>query len=183
MTFAEDIPHGVLAHEERLICRYLDGEIRPDEQAELDRILTRKPAARALLEEYRRNDRLAMEAVRADIARAMPSPPSRSYRNLRLAATGAVLAAAAMVALSFLPLFYSGGQRVVRNAPLPSRSPLPPAVDGYLVDYQDVDYGPRRRQGDVYRDLIGIRGRDPNVIYVFERRTNSSRVVPISGDF
>ena len=49
MSPNRDISSGVNDQVERLISRHLDGEITPAQQAELDRILTDDPAARAML--------------------------------------------------------------------------------------------------------------------------------------
>ncbi|MFQ5411521.1 MAG: zf-HC2 domain-containing protein, partial [Phycisphaerae bacterium] len=105
MTFEQDIPDGVDERVERLISRWLDGEISPAESAELDRALAADPAARALFDDYREGDRLAAAALREDVG-ALRHPPSNGrFRGWRFAVAGAVLTAAAVVALSFLPVF------------------------------------------------------------------------------
>ena len=53
---------------ERLIVRRLDGELTPDEQLELDRVLLKDPAARDLLEAYGRIDRDAGDALALALA-------------------------------------------------------------------------------------------------------------------
>ena len=168
---------------ERLMSRCLDGELAAGEQSELDRILARNPAARNLFEEYRRNDLLASEALSADMTRTVARTPVSPRRTLSIAAAGAVLAAAAVVALSFLPVFDPDGERlagVPRSVPIAERSPIP---NSRLVEYGNVNHDPMRQLGDVRRDFIGIRSSDPNVIYVFDRKTQSATYIPVSRDF
>lgn len=183
MSLDRDISYGVDEHVERLISRHLDGEITPTEQAELDRILVKEPAARVMLDEYRQNDLFAARALRTDLDQASAAPVRHASRRLWLVATGAVLTAAAVIALSFLPIFNPPRNQVANNkAPALNRVQRP-AISPRFVDYRNVDLYPRRQFSDVHRDLIGIRGPDPNVIYLFERETQSTKVVPVSGDF
>ncbi len=167
---------------ERLICRSLDGEATPAEEAELQGILSRDPAARALFNDYRRNDRLASLALYADVA-AAGSKSSGRFRTVWITASSAVLAAAAVVILSFLPIF-DRVEPVAVHQPTPTHTaPWHQAPSGTFVDYRNEDYQPRQRLQNVHRDLIGIRGENPNVIYIFERSTRATQVVPVSGDF
>ena len=168
---------------ERLISRCRDGDLAAGEQSELDRILALNPAARNLFEEYRQNDLIASEALSADMGRTVGQTPASPRRTLWLAAAGAVLAAAAVVALSFLPVFEPNGQRlagVPYSPPIVERSPIP---NSRLVEYGNVNHDPMRQLGDVRRDFIGIRSSDPNVIYVFDRKTQSATYIPVSRDF
>jgi len=167
---------------ERLICRALDGETTPDEQRELDAILLRDAAARALYHDYRRNDACAAQALHRDFERAMTAAYPRHRRGLWLATAGAVLAAAAVIALSLFPQLFSAGapNRIVKWDPSNDPGWLP-AVQ--TVDYKNVDYTPRQRHQRVTRDLIGVQGEDPNTIYIFERNTRSTEIVPVRGDF
>lgn len=183
MSTDRDISLGVNDHVERLISRHLDGEITSAQQAELDRILADDPAARAMLDEYRQNDLFAARALRADLGRVKTAPVRHAPRRLWLVATGAVLTAAAVIALSFLPIFHPPRDRVASH-----RSPVlstmqSPMISPRFVDYRNVDLYPRQQFSDVHRDLIGLRGLDPNVIYLFERETQSTKIVPVSGDF
>jgi hypothetical protein len=184
-----DISFGADDHVERLIARHLDGEITPGQQAELDQILAGDPDARAMLSDYRQNDLFAARALRADIGLAGTTPVQHTPRNVWLVATGAVLAAAAVVALSFLPIFNPPADRLTNNvAPAFDMAPpvnrlRPTMISPQFVDYRNVDLYPRQQFSDVHRDLIGIRGPDPNVIFLFERETQATKVVPVSGDF
>ncbi|MFQ5429812.1 MAG: anti-sigma factor family protein [Phycisphaerae bacterium] len=180
------IPDGVDERVEHLISRSLDGEATAAERAELAGIVATDPSLRALLEDYRRIDAMAARALRADFARAHSGAGPRPSRTYWIAAAGAVLAAAAVIAFSFLPMFDSARNRVAnRNDPTPSIArPAQPSGDGlHFVDYDNRAYGPRRRVDRVRRDLIGIRGENPNVIYLFERRAKTTRVTPVSGEF
>ncbi|MBI4718192.1 MAG: hypothetical protein HY763_10335 [Planctomycetes bacterium] len=72
-------------HLERLIVRYLDGELSPGEVLELQREVLRNPQARRTLDEYERADALAAEALgqvfggeaarpRVEVRPSAPSP-------------------------------------------------------------------------------------------------------------
>ena len=187
-----DIPTGVDERIERLVCRSLDGELTGDERAELAEILRTNSAARRLLDEYTEIDRLAIRAIRRDLesAKTVVAPAHRDrFRGIRLAAAGAVLAAAAVIALSFLPTLWTSGSRPTPAGPIAVQPQIPPANigrTGQFVDYREYDALPQQRRQDVYRDLIGIRGKNrknQDVIYVFERNTQATKITPISGDF
>jgi hypothetical protein len=170
---------------ERLICRRLDGELSSEEAAELDAILASDPAARSLLAEYVELDLQAAEALRRDLAGTRPAVARRSHRGFWIGAASATLTAAAVVLLSFLlPSSDGGVDRITGSRPFsPSQRSVPAIAPSRFVDYRDVDLSPQRRIGNVHRDVIGIRSQNPNVIYIFERQRQSSRVVPVSGDF
>jgi len=178
-------PDGIEPRTQRLISRHLDGELSDLEAAELDSILSSDPAARSLLAEYEALDRLAAEALRFDLAGVRPAAPRRSHRGFWIGAASAVLTAAAVLLLSFLlPSSDGPRDRIAHSRPFaPSERRVPAVAPSRFVDYRDADFSPKRRFGNVHRDLIGIRGRNPNVIYIFERQRQSSRVVPVSGDF
>ena len=111
------------------------------------------------------------------------APAHPASRRLWLVATGAVLTAAAVIALSFLPIFNPPRGRLASSTAPALNRVQSPMISPRFVDYRNVDLYPRRQFSDVHRDLIGIRGLDPNVIYLFERETQSTKVVPVSGDF
>lgn len=183
MSPERDISFGVNDHVERLISRHLDGEITPSRQAELDRILADDPAARAMLDEYRQNDLFASRALRTDIGQVETAPVRHASRRLWLVATGAVLTAAAVIALSFLPILNPPRDRLASHSSPALNNVQSSMISPRFVDYKNVDLYPRQQFSDVRRDLIGIRGLDPNVIYLFERETQSTRIVPVSADF
>ncbi len=183
MSPERDISIGVNDHVEGLISRHLDGEITPGQQAELDRILAGDPAARAMLDDYRQNDLFAARALGADIGQVKTAPVRHASGRLWLGTAGAVLTAAAVIALTFLPSFNSPRDRLASNTSPGLNNVQASMISPRFVDYRDVDLYPRQQISDVHRDLIGIRGQDPNVIYLFERETQSTKIVPVSGDF
>jgi len=178
------------ARVERLIVRHLDGEISPAEQRELDSALQADAAARELLNEYRMLDVLAKRTLRADFAGTRTAAAPRHVSGFRLATVSMLATAAAVVVFSFLPDLWRGGDGRSRSAarlvqPRTAQlapSPMQGGAPAY-VEYRNDDYLPKRRQRDVMRDVIGVRGDDPNVIYVFERNTRATRVEPIVADF
>lgn len=190
----DDYP-GVNERVERLINRRLDGEISAADDAELTDILDSNPAAQRMLADYQRLDASAARVLTYDFDKAKTAARPRQHGGFRLAAAGAVLAAAAVVALSFLPDLFrtavrsgsSGDVVVAPNAPMfrSNDSPRGGFVPQF-VDYADVDYMPQERLEDVYRDVIGVRAKDRNnkdIIYIFERNAQNRRIVPITGDF
>lgn len=166
---------------ERLICRHLDGEISGEEQAELDVALRTDSAARALFDEYSRNDELAAEALRCDFEAAMVAAETGHQRRVWLAASAVALAAAAVILLSILPrLGEQGGRSNALNGPeVDHNRPIQ-----QFVEYRNDDFQPQRRELTTWRDVIGIRDEhNKNVIYILERNRRSDRIVPVSGDF
>ncbi len=178
-------PNDAECRTERLIGRRLDGEASSQEAAELDAILSSDPTARSLLAEYFEFDRRAAEALRVDLAGVRPTATRRQHRGFWIGAASAVLTAAAVLLLSLLlPNSSARPHRIAHSRPFsPNDRSVPAVVPSSFVDYRDADFSPRQRFGNVHRDLIGIRGQNPNVIYIFERQRQSSRVVPVSGDF
>ncbi len=180
---------------ELLICRRLDGELSLEDAQELDSILAQSPAAQRMLAEYVRLDGLAAAALKADSQYAKTAVAPRRTGGFRLAAAGAVLTAAAVVALSFLPDLWrasrTGDGRVALDqspaAPIQAMGvPSSTDVAPQFVDYRNMSYQPSRRQQDVLRDVIGVRAKDQknrDVIYIFERNSEATRIIPISGDF
>lgn len=190
MNTEHDIPAGVDERIELLICRSLDGELAGDEFIELEGLLRTNPAARRLRDEYARIDGMAVQALRRDFESAKTAAAGDRFRGIRLAAAGAVLTAAAVVALSFLPNLWTAG--VSSNPASPGPVAVQPSMGSspsgpqQFIDYRDMDYLPQQRRQDVYRDLIGVRGKNEknqDVIYIFERNTQATRITPISGDF
>jgi len=180
---------------ERLISRMLDGEISPVEQAELDALLARDEGLRAALDDYARIDRIAGLVLQQDmeagdkvgVLSCQPAASPRkaaavvgSYRGWWLAAAGGILAAAAVVGFSFLTNMHSE-EPALPIAPRSGGKVVAP-IQPQFIDYRHTDGLPRNRQTDLHRDIIGIRGTDPNVIYILERARQSTRLRPISGD-
>ncbi len=173
---------------ERLIGRHLDGEITADDQAELDALIASRPDVESLLREYARNDALAAEALECDYECSMGTARPGGRRGYRLATAAVALAAAAAIALSIVPHWigrgdiqptdpgWAGEALVDRPA-----SETPPAGPEF-ADYRDIDFQPRRRERASWREIIGIRDQETGAIYILERDTRSTRLVPVSGD-
>lgn len=187
-----DFGYPVSERIERLINRRLDGEITPEEELELQVALEKDDMARAMLEQSHRIDLVASRALHGEIAFSSKTPavrPSR-MRTLRLVATSAVLAAAAVVAFALLPTIWSNSSP--RQGLLSSSGPVAatadsPATNGHFVDYRDdIDFLPHARRRDLLRDVVGIKAKDEknrDVIYIFERDQESRRIIPVFGDF
>lgn len=172
---------------ELLINRRLDHQNTAAEEAELDQLLSDSESARAMLAEYVRNDLLASQTLRAD-ADSVRQAPAQHKSGWRTMIAAAVLSAAAVIAISFVPDFWKPSTPIERVAiqnhqPSPSVGRVAPSVPAQFVDYKPVDAFPRQRQRDLQRDVIGVQSDDPNVIYVFERNTLKNRLVPVSGEF
>lgn len=180
---------------ELLINRYLDGALSDADQAELHAILGRDAAARAMLEQYDRNDALAAQALRRGVESTMTAAAPRQRRGLWLATVASGLAAAAVFVMSISPQFkyvQSTPHRTVENgmeiefAPPQEYTINPPIeikqVPARLVDYRDDDLTPKRRQQKTDRELIGVRG-DDGRLYIIERNVKSTRVAPMAGEY
>lgn len=171
---------------ELLISRHLDGEISTADQAELDGLLVADADARALFEDYCDLDARAGAVLRADVKLSRGTVCVTQRSPWWTAFFTAVSAAAAVVALSLL-FDNRGGRHAPHVRPFPNESNIAGGTpSGSMVapfDYQSVDFQPSQRVGDWRRDLIGIRGRDPNVILIIEQATQTSGRVPIYGDF
>ena len=181
---------------ELLINRYLDGELSDAQQAELHAILGRDPAARAMLDQYHRNDALVAQALRRGVESTMMATAPGRRRGAWLAIASSALAAAAVIVFSIgpqlnqvapvLPNTIATG----RTAPIlgaPSTYPVfdpitVPQVPTRLVDYRDDDLMPKRRQQLTDRELIGVRG-DDGRLYIIERNVKSTRVAPMAGEY
>jgi hypothetical protein len=208
MKFDEDSVVEVDERTERLICRLLDGEITADERAELDGVLARDAAARALLKDYSEIDAKAADALRHDLSRAVTAVAPRGRRGLWLATAGGLVAAAAVVVFSFLPDLWSGAtgpdEGLARSANgngdavahggngfdsqamrrLPGRNQAGPGpMAQRFVDYGGLDPRPAQRSRNLQRDWVGIPTADPNTIIIIQRDRRTTKITPISGDF
>jgi anti-sigma factor RsiW len=122
-----------------------------------------------------------------------PLQPNGIGRQLRVGVGAALLAAAAVIVIASLPIsqlstwFSPSGNRQSISMSNNGQREWPPAPERgsgapMLVDYQTPVYQPQRMRGDVFRDLIGVQGDDPNVIIFLERQTRAARVETVSGD-
>ncbi|HUU82151.1 MAG TPA: hypothetical protein VM243_01485 [Phycisphaerae bacterium] len=168
---------------ERLIVRRLDGELSDEEALELDRELLRSPQARQLLEEYRRIDGAAVEALTAaigdDAGEAVPFPVvtttrRKGYSRLWWALPAAVAATLALIVM-FTPrpaadwqIAETPPQPVVTQPQNTEPTHTQPAFPG-RSGIQQAGYGPGSLDRAVNQDLLYILGDDGN-IYVIDRQ-------------
>jgi len=179
---------------EILINRALDGELSPSDRRELDEALAHNESARALMQEYEALDRAAGAAIHADFAASPTVATSsthyaqpRRWHGLRTGVTAALLAAAAMIVVASMPwsTIFSGNnpEDQVAERSFPPGPQQLPSYQPMQIDYRRPAYQPQQLRGDVYRDVIGIRGDNPNVIIILERETHATRLNPLVGDF
>ncbi len=191
-----DISNEFDERAERLIVRALDGEISADEQLELERLIAGSPAVASLYQTYHRLDALSSDALHADfhgasgVLHSVDGSQSTSRedghwsRSIRVGLATALLAAAAVIVIASLPIQWFDSTAVTNShtsRDWPDDKTVGPGAP-MLVDYQQPVYQPQRLEGDVFRDLIGVQGDDPNVIILFERMTRQSRVETVSGE-
>lgn len=187
--------HEVDERTELLINRYLDGALSDADQAELHVILGRDAAARAMFEQYLRNDALAAQALRRGVESTITVAAPRHRRGLWIATALSGLAAAAVIVFSISSRlqYLPGGPNVaIRNGTeikfvdpqqYPTFEPVKiEEVPARLVDYRDDDLMPKRRQQKTDRELIGVRG-DDGRLYIIERNVKSTRVAPMAGEY
>jgi len=180
---------------EILINRALDGELSAADRRELDDALANNESARALMQEYEALDRAAGVAIHADFE-ASPTSATTSplhyaqpprWHGLRTGISAALFAAAAMIVVASLPwstIFPSNKpQDTIADRSFPPGPRQLPTYQPMQVDYRRPAYQPQQLRGDVYRDVIGIRGDNPNVIIILERETHAARLDPLVGDF
>lgn len=190
---------------ERLMSRYLDGEISLADRQTLKRELESNPAAQALLDEYRQIDAQASEALRTLCVSARTAVTARRRsRGVWLAVVGTTLAAAAALAFTLWTGAPSprpradewavgpvGPSPVVQEAPqwastVSGRDSLSarPGAKSRLVDYvEQPALQPMRRNHRVTRDWIGVVDESGNQVYLVETRRNRTTVVPVSADY
>ena len=177
---------------EKLIVRSLDGELTPDEEHDLNRMVIRDPEARKLYDDYREIDEMARTAL-GELRHGQPTdlesvfagsnergPGSRRagmrFHRGWLMIPGAI--AAALLA-TFIP------QPVIPpgNLNKPSIAPiLNPLVNSdrhrpvnHVGHMQPVGNAPRTRS-DRGRELIGVVGDDGNLYWIEVQRTRTIRV-------
>jgi len=161
---------------ERLIVRSLDGEASPQEQAELQRVLARDAAARALWHEYRSNDAMAAGAIERLIIG--PATARTGSQGRRRAATwlGWGAAAAAVVLLLLWPMRHFGDAGDSGGAAV--HDGVAGVGSSQLVDPAGSDPG----DGSDRRDFFGILDERNGDLYLFERNQVDWRVVTASGE-
>jgi len=171
-------------HLERLMVRGLDGELDDADRAELDAALAGSPAARTLMDEYRRADRLAAEALHRVVAAApdapMALPRTRPWwlrRRVPLAAAVAICVAGGLIARHAMR--QPTGAHVRATDPVAAR---PPAAVAALTGTAELTDRVRVGRRTVDRDLLGIYDEANDTFYMLERRRSRSTVVRVSGE-
>jgi anti-sigma factor RsiW len=183
---------------ERLINRKLDGEITPDEELELNKILIRSPATRALLERSAGYDELARAALRQELGEytpprlevvaggALPVPRVARRRSWWSGVSGGALAAClVLIASVWQPALRPGGNRDGAAPHLAGNVALaePPRVGGdemqTLPEYLEV---PRRQRQAVDRSFIGVYDKRTNRYFVLEVRHVRTQTTVVKGD-
>ncbi|HPF39968.1 MAG TPA: hypothetical protein P5081_23980 [Phycisphaerae bacterium] len=190
-----DISNGVDDRSERLIVRALDGELSSAERVEFEALIAASPAAARLYRDYQRLDALAGAALHADfnagvnttysVVTSASSHGHHWSKSMRVGVMTALLAAAAVIVLASLPIQWSDTRTANSNHDHPQSWPNDPVVtpaSPTFIDYQRPVYQPQRLEGDVFRDVIGVQGENPNVILIIERLTRQSRVETVSGE-
>ena len=187
-------------HIERLIVRYLDGELSADDRLELDRELVRNPGVRRLMEDYRRIDELSTAALENALgsdrmtleptalpARGPAHESAGSVRRygrvhdsmyaLRWLVPGAVAAALLAIVVARFPLASSPdpsvaeGDRQGVNAMGPI---VRPASDAPGVMRTVGTCGRRIKRG-TGREILGVVGEDGNIYWIEVDRTLTVR--------
>ena len=183
---------------ERLINRKLDGEITPDEELELNKILIRSPATRALLERSAGYDGLARAALREELgeyvpprlevvaAGALPAPRVGRRRSWWSGAGGGVLAASlVLIASVWQPALGPTSSRDGSAPHLAGNVALaePPHVGGdemrTLPAHLEM---PRRQRRAVDRSFIGVYDERTDRYFVLEVRHVRTQTIVVRGD-
>ncbi len=170
------------ARTEQLINRKLDGELAEGELLELDKLLIRCPQARALLEDYQRHDRLAVEALDAVVARQSAAAgmteslvKSNPWRSVpRLAAACILLAVLGGLPLArqtsvVAPPVAGNAQPVMAGMNPFAGESAPPRIDG-----------PRRQKEQIHRNVFGVFDETTRSVYLLEMDQQQTTVVPVS---
>jgi len=175
---------------ERLIVRCLDGEATPAEIAELNNLRSTDAAVRALWDEYAANDENARAALGSVLIRPTPAvAPLRARRGLWLATAAGVLAAAAAIGLSTVPL----DQRWWS----PPSSPIarvagaqPPANHTQLIADEGVSRAdtwqriqPRRDVVNVQHGLLGVFDEKTKRVYFIGVDRRNGGTTPVSSEY
>lgn len=191
-------------HIERLISRQLDGELSADQELELNQALIRSSAARALMEEYEKNDLTARMVLRATLAPEDVQPelhPAEAavqggpYRWGWGVASGAAVAAAIAMILSAPSLFKAiergQSEPVVANATGGVTKPtLIPVQPGLAMRELSPFVGPRplrkmhvaERQVDRFVIPVIVEGddEDEDLIPMWEVQRRRIRIQRVS---
>jgi len=181
----------VQKHVERLIVRRLDDELSAEEEVELDRELMRSPQARRLLDEYRRVDAAAAQALGGVLADRGPRFDETDARTGRVwqrnkgrvrawwLIPGAI--AAAWLALSVPSPFSWRDRRAPSIVELQSRRPDERGSELRTVGtpelMRNVGNGlfPESIKRSTGRNVLGVIGNDGNVYLIEVERVRTLR--------
>jgi len=172
---------------ELLINRRLDGELSEQESLELDKLLIRDPAARALMEEYARIDAEAGRALQtvviapASTVQAEQVSAWASARPHWWQSFGLVAAVAAAITLGVLLSQRAGGLRGGEISPSPvaerPSAPGPQSENLWTV-------GERSRPPvNIERDVIGVWDRQSGSLYLLEADRAQSPIEPVNFNY
>jgi hypothetical protein len=188
--------HSVDEQTERLIIRKLDGELSLEEEHELNKVLIRSPEARALLDSYAEQDRLAAELVSEEVGSCAPPdlalvtagagalPPRRPAKSWAAgSAAGLMVACLALFAVLWRPATLPIGPNGEHGARMagPSSLGLPFAGDRVekLPKYLEL---PQTERQQLDRQFIGVYDEKSGKMYLLEvRRVSTSRWLVAEG--
>jgi len=168
---------------ERLITRKLDGELAPEEELELSRIILRDPEAHKLLCRSERIDQVACEALRCAAVGSAPAFDAATLRLVRRERTShhwgwwlvpAAVAAGLMLMVLFKPVWIAqpgDGVALQRASQVPSATTLRAGLMQALsnstpIEATQASGGPRRIRRNVDHDLLGVVGEDGRIYWI-----------------
>jgi hypothetical protein len=182
---------------ERLIIRKLDGELSLAEEHELNKVLIRSPEARALLDSYAAQDRLAAELVSEEVgscappdlalvtAGAAPLSPRRPAKSWAAgSAAGLLVACLALFAVLWRPAALPIGPNGEHGARTAGPSSLGLPFSGgdrveKLPKYLEL---PQTERQQLDRQFIGVYDEKTGEMYLLEvRRVSTSRWLVADG--
>jgi anti-sigma factor RsiW len=97
-------------HRDREICRYLDGQMTPEQQAAFEREMLREPDLHREMERFEETDRRVGEALNALLAdRMVPQTPARpaAAKPFALLPVAAAIAAMLLAVAGYFAIFHS----------------------------------------------------------------------------
>ncbi len=183
---------------EILINRKLDGELSEEDSLELNKLLIRNPDAHALLDEYAVMDRLAAEAIEAElaepVARVSPEQVSQWNKSKRQWWYSMALISAVAAALTLSVLLSQRAANMNDSAALPisgvhsaqqaAATLTDRAPQGRLVNVGTIPLDGRRRQTDsLERDVLGVWDQDSHSLYLLEANEARSTVEPVKFNY
>ncbi|UCG34165.1 MAG: hypothetical protein JSU68_05925 [Phycisphaerales bacterium] len=182
---------------ERLIVRKLDGELSLAEEHELNKVLIRSPEARALLDSYSEQDRLASGLVSEEVGSCAPpdlalvtagagslSPRRHAKSWAASFAAGLMVACLALFAILLRPAMLPVQPNGADEARVAGSSSLGLPVGGgdrfeQLPKYFEL---PQTERQELDRQFIGVYDEKTGRVYILEvRRVSNSRRLVAEG--